>query len=369
MRTITFAALLIGASALKLAQPGLNLVKLESDTQQHATSSATSILKGEGCKTRSPEEWKTFNAPQFPEVLKNRNILVFGDSVDRCGSLHLCQMFGAEPQAPMINGQPAEFIGAATSSNPHHVCHFNQFNSTLLYKAHAGAMSTSDEHNWHEQQRVDEKACYHHFGDYRDWMGWQMLQKAPLKCQIESASDLSKTYALKNMVDGIPARPTLLVVQSSLWDAVYSGKVLQKHGKPLQFNQQDLPVSGWKWNTDGVAAWDWEKHATELVDQSRNRGVQFEKSFWRTNSNCPAGKYGEMKEQEQWTNTVMEEQAKVARAKVASQEGPWSGMYLMDWRDALDARSKELCDGIHYQPEGYDSYVETLFGSIDKAFH
>lgn len=383
MQVPIFAALLIGAGALTLegdhiggslleggSSPGAMFMKLDSDIQQ-GSATLMQTLATHGCVVRSEEEWAKFKRPHFPESLRNRNLVFYGDSVDRCASRHLCSMFGAKMEAPWMNGQQLPFDPNPYNQQPYHVCHLEEFGSTVLYRAHAGAMGVRKEDNWHAEERLNQMACLHRWGDSRDFLPPSLSQqhKAPVKCQVEPPWDLHAHYVLKNMLDALPKRPVILLMQSSLWDSSFAGKLLERHGKPLNFYQTDLPVQGWKWNTDGLSAWDWDQKATELVKQTRwESGVEFEKTIWRTNSNCPAGQYGDLKEFENWVDWNNDAMANVGREKVKSQDGPWSGVYLMDWRNAYDARKAGTCDGIHYLSEGYDSYVKSLFGTIDRAY-
>merc|ERR1719311_1858403 len=91
-------------------------------------------------------EQEEYKQPQidFPEALKGRNIVFFGDSVDRQATHHMCEMFGSHVQPAWMNGKELDFTGGYGQ----HVCHLPNYNSTILFRAHMGAMSSTEESNW-----------------------------------------------------------------------------------------------------------------------------------------------------------------------------------------------------------------------------
>lgn len=271
--------------------------------------------------------------PDSPDkfiLLKNRNLVFYGDSNDRNAMHYLCNM---------MHGSAVVYI------ENHHVCTADKYNSTLLYVGHAGAMSTKhDEGNWHKMALESRNPP---FGMKHIDPVWQQMQD----------------HSLKKFVDALPARPAILVVQSSLWDSVLGAEFLTKYKRPLVMSQHILETPGWKANEDGIQAWDWDQRATELLEQATSEG-NFEKIIWRTNSNCPMT----LSMKEELIDVITEQQARVARGKVEDREGPWQNAFLMDWRADLDARSKNWCQGVHYTDEGYDSFAKVLLATITKAF-
>merc|ERR1719443_1336582 len=85
-----------------------------------------------------------------------------------------------------------------TGNYGQHVCHLNKFNTTILYEGQGGAMSTRDDGNW---QSIIEAKKQNEDADRK-------------RNAIMPAWQQAKEYRLKNMVDGIPVRPNIVMVQS-----------------------------------------------------------------------------------------------------------------------------------------------------------
>lgn len=311
----------------------------------------------------------------FPLPIANKNLVFIGDSVDRQATARLCDIYGEQLHPAKLLGTELDFEGGYGQ----HVCHLPKYNSTILFRAHAGAMRVNDEPNW---AKIAEQYT---------WSG-RNPQVVGGYNKIEPMWKQKEQWMIKNMLDELPKRTVVFVVQSSLWDSVHAAELLWRAGLPYTFNQDPnnmqqkfaavkgadqqpafIDGRGWKGNTDSINAWDWDQKATELVSQVRGAGVPFDFVIWRTNANCPPddGNYEGYEVGRDYNNfidRVHAEMAGVAREKVASQEGVWNGTKLMDWRGAVDARSNGWCNGVHYQPPAYDNYIQTLFTTINDAY-
>jgi len=180
---------------------------------------------------------------------------------------------------------------------------------------------------------------------------------------VNSSTDLARMYWRRAVSDNLPERPVVLLTQSSLWDSILAKESYLKTPNvstmSLLSANPDL-LRSWG-SLLLVQQWRWTEHAEAFLQALLDSGLPIEKTIWRTNANCPVtGK------EAPFINMVSQKQANEARQKIAANQGLWRDVLLMDWRKDFNATSPGWCNGIHYSPLGYQTYIESLWDTLRK---
>jgi len=287
----------------------------------------------------------------LPTALYRHNLVLAGDSNDRNAFFQICEDYGGKYADSMVmnsnDGLASNTLYATEQGVGQHndVCHFPQTNTSMIYLWFDGALSSEPEPKWH------------HFNAQR--AGWMWHTSANTKvndCVIFARRHW--TQAVRDLAR--QQLPIIFVTQSSLWDSVIAYEFLSKHSKPLALDQkEDLSTYDWL-SADGIAAWRWKEHATELVSAVQNNGMDIKHMIWRTNSNCPP----DDSDVGTFLNEVAEQQASAVRDAIAKKEDHWANVQLWDWRSQLNAKERGYCNEWHYTRDGYRHYMESLWRLI-----
>lgn len=283
--------------------------------------------------------------------LKNRNLILVGDSNDRKFFFILCQHLGGyitEIDKLLRPQDAAMFPGAVTwpTDAKNLLCHDEGRNASAMFLFHHGLFSLPPQASW-----------YLDFAKRR--MGTHFLGVRG-KAIIISSTDLAHFIWPALIRQHLPSRPLLVLAQSSMWDsmAVLESVIGKRVSQMSDLDLQKLMTLSF--SETNLTELRWLGRATEFITAIREgftrEGLQIESLFWRTNPDCPAlPQDGSLV-----ANALSRLCAEAVRHEMKGGQPPWTEMCLVDWRSRLEITNPKQCDKHHYTKQGYAEYLAAL---------
>jgi len=298
---------------------------------------------------------------KWPEYLKGHNIIFAGDSNDRKLVSLVCGWYKADLKQLLtsdVGKNPWDtntLIWPTPSQSTY--CHIKSNDMFVINLQHFGVMFGEP---WFQQflQREEELRL-----PEVPWKGtgfrrrvWASPRQYPEIIWPQMIRKITKTEK---------PRPTVFVLQSSLWDAVPLADMARaacEDGGGVcmpELQRQYFNVS-------------WARRASFLVDAVRHSIPGLRHLVWRTTPGCPADNTA--------VSRLLEFQAQdaaraidEARGNISRFEGNqlaeakrWHDVELLDWAAAYNVTTKEQCEGSHYPSIGYRALLQGLFNLSQK---
>jgi len=324
---------------------------MEMETEEDILLREAGIKKKGGAAAAKPA-----GPPEWPDYLRGHNLVFAGDSNDRQFVRLMCQWYNADLKRVLstdIGENPwntSVLIFPTPTQSTY--CNIKSKNITLINLFHFGL---TFEEPWKKRfmQREEElrlpEVPWKRTG-YRRRV-WATPRQYPEIIWPALIRKISKQAGQAQ------TRPTILVLQSSLWDAVPLAEMGEVRLPELR--RQYYNIS-------------WRRRASFLVEASKHSIPALQHLVWRTTPGCPMDNpavSGVLALQAQDASRAIAD----ARANASRYQGNqleeamrWKDVKLLDWATDYNITRKDQCEGAHYPTRGYAALLQGLFNLTKK---
>ena len=335
-----------------------------------ACASITSLtLLAFWAKSATPTEQPGLQSPQEQPFLKasspsahdpsgisliGRNLVIAGDSNDERFFLYFCRRLTGEFNSilhttELVNPVASEYHGKIRWPTMASVmtCHDRRRNISAAFVFHQGLYSIPPQPTW-----------------YLDFAHRRMRTHYPNaegKRGILPITDQARWIWPQVVLQLLPKRENILLLQSSMWDsvAVLEG-VVGTRVSLMREAQDNMTVEvGAHISAANLSTWGWLTRAEDvwsaLLQGFQENGLEVVARLWRTNPDCPRL----VREGSAILNPLSRLYAEAVKDARASWAGAWSDACIVDLRGYYVTPSPSQCDR-HFTKQGWEAYWTAL---------
>lgn len=354
-------ALLLPAALLLASPRAATALRAESAEDPLAQVAPPAVSSSPVKKNASGSPRKV---TKWPDHLNGHNIVFAGDSNDRRLVSLVCGWYKADLKTLLtsdVDKNPWDtnsLIWPTPSQSTY--CHIKSNDMFVINLQHFGVLF---EEPWFQQflQKEEELRL-----PEVPWKGngfrrrvWASPRQYPEIIWPQMIRKITKTER---------PRPTVFVLQSSLWDAVPLAEMARaacEDGGGVclpDLQRQYFNVS-------------WGRRASLLVDAVRHSIPGLRHLVWRTTPGCPADNTAVSRllgfQAQDAARAISEARHNISRfeGNRLAEAKRWHDVELLDWAAAYKVTGKEMCDGPRFPSTGYNALLQGLIGLLQKLGH